>query len=426
LNLSAARRSLPARSAGPWLAAAAALAVAVGASLLATNVMMAPPARELREMARYLALSGVATLVLGWLVVRLTGEPARLSMRARLLAGAIAGTAIALVNVAVLARLMFISTDHDLKLLVALLIFAGIVTSFFIVRLTLVLSARVETVAAGVRALARGDDTLRVAVTGKDDVARLATDVNALAASLREARRQQDALDRERRELTAAISHDLRTPLSSLRAMMEALDDGIVDDPAEVTRYLATMRREIDRLSRMIDDLFELARIDAGAVQHDLRTVALQEIAADVVDAMQAQARRQSVELTLRVEEEPPPLLIDGARVERAIANLVRNALAHTPAPGRVGLVLGRDDGFVSLQVSDSGAGIGDGDLDLIWQRFYRGDKSRGHEHGSPDGAGLGLAIVKGIVEAHGGDVAVTSTPGAGATFTVRLPVTDN
>jgi signal transduction histidine kinase len=247
--------------------------------------------------------------------------------------------------------------------------------------------------------------------------------VNRLAQRLQEAEEQRSALDRERQALTAAISHDLRTPLASVRAMVEALDDHVVEDATEVDRYYAAMRREIERLDRMIDDLFELARLDAGALELDRHTVALEEIAADVVDAMQAQARRKGVALALHVAGSPRQLALDGDRMGRVAANLIRNALEHTPDGGRVDVSVFSDDGHVGLRVSDSGEGIDASDLGQIWRRFYRAERSRGRASDEMDGAGLGLAIVRGFVEAHGGAVAVESVRGEGATFTVRLPM---
>jgi signal transduction histidine kinase len=252
----------------------------------------------------------------------------------------------------------------------------------------------------------------------------LASDINTLARKLQAADEQRTALDRERRELTAAISHDLRTPLASLRAMVEALDDGVVDDAEGVSRYYGTMKREIDRLSRMIEDLFELAQMDAGALRLNRASVDIREIAADVADAMQVQAKRSDILITLECVDKIAPLSVDGARIERALANLVRNAIEHTPRGGHVDVLVAQRNGLVELSVSDDGPGIAPQDLPHVWDRFYRGEKSRRRADENADGAGLGLAIVRGIVEAHGGAAAVESSTDRGATFTMRLPAT--
>jgi len=413
-----------ARAALGWLGPALALTLAIGAGLLLTQLLMSPPARDLRSMAGYLTLSGAATMGAGWLVLRAIDRVIGLSIRVKAFLSAAIGGGVALLNVIIVAELMFVSTSHDLKLLIALISFSAVVTAFFSLWVASTVAGRIELVAGAIRALAAGEYATRVDVAGRDDVAELAADVNRLAGRLQDAEEQRAALDRERHELTAAISHDLRTPLASVRAMVEALDDHVVEDAAEIDRYYATMRREIERLDRMIDDLFELARLDAGALQLDPRPVALQEVAAEVVDAMQAQARRAGVALALHIDGNPPELALDGARIERVAANLVRNALEHTPSGGRVDVSVFGDDGHVGLRVSDSGEGIEAADLAQIWGRFYRAEKSRGRSEEGMDGAGLGLAIVRGFVEAHGGAVEAESIAGEGATFTVRLPRT--
>lgn len=410
------------RLAQPWLAPALTLSLAIGSGLLLAQLLMSPPAGDLRSLAAYLTLSGVVTLGAGWLALRVADRAVGLAIQTKAFLSVVIGSGVALLNVFIVAQLMFVSTSHDLKLLVALLVFSALVTTFFSLWVASTIVGRVATVAVAVRSLAAGDFGARVGVVGGDELAQLADDVNALAQRLQEAEQQRKALERERRELTTAISHDLRTPLASVRAMVEALHDHVVEDPAEIERYHGRIRREIERLSRMIDDLFELAQMDAGALRLDRQSVPLEEIAADVVDAMQAQARRNGVSLDLTVAGEPPQVSVDGARMERVIANLIRNALEHTSPGGRIDVNVVADEGWVRLRVSDTGDGIEETDLPHVWDRFYRIEKSRERGPKATDGAGLGLAIVRGIVEAHGGLVEVSSSAGRGAVFTVRLP----
>ena len=403
------------------VAAVLALALAIGAGVLMTELTMSPSWAELRKLAIYLALAGVVSAGLGWVALRMADHMLGPGLRGRAFLSSVIAGGVALLNVMIVGQLMFVSTDHDLNLLLTLVIFSAVITAFFSFSVAATVAGRIENIAAAIRLLARGNFGTRLAPAGSDEVARLSEDVDLLAARLQAAEDQRASLDRERRELTTAISHDLRTPLASLRAMTEALNDGIVDEPTEVRRYYATMRREIERLSRMIDDLFELSQLDAGALKLERRRLCFQDIAAEVVDSMQAAARLAGVELTLKVDSSPAEIEVDGARIERAIANLVRNALEYTPGGGHVVVSVAAVGGHVDLRVADSGNGIDPSDLPHIWERFYRADTARGR-NGNGDGAGLGLAITRGIVEAHGGSVEASSAAGQGAIFVVRLP----
>jgi signal transduction histidine kinase len=407
----------------PWLLAAALLiTLAVGLGLLLAEVLMAPPIDEMSTLALYFLLSGSATLSGGWLVLRLADRTSRIGIGAKAFLASAIGGAVGLLNVLIIARLMFVSTTHDLQLLAAVVAFSAFVSIFFSLRVAFLVAARVSQVLAMIRSLAAGDYRARVVVDGGDEIARLARDVNQLAERLRQAEEDRNSLDATKRELTAAISHDLRTPLASIRAMAEALDDAILDDPEERARYYRAIRREVERLDFMINDLFELAQIDAGAIKLDLRPLSVQEIAAEVVDAMQPQARQRSMELRLNVLGRPPVALIDGSRIERAIANLLRNALEHSEKGGRIEVDVFDEGLWVGVSVSDSGDGITDADLPRVWDRFYRAEKSRRRTAHTAEGAGLGLAIVRGLVEAHGGETAVQSRQGLGSRFVIRLP----
>jgi two-component system, OmpR family, sensor histidine kinase SaeS len=402
--------------------AAAFVIVASAVGLATVMLLMEPPTRELVELAVYFIASGSVSLAAGWLILRGLERWPRLSLRRRAVIGAGVGGAVALLNVLVVAQLMFIDTGHDLPLLSALVLFGGIASLSVSVWAASAVTARVEDAAAAVRRLASGNLTAGVDETGpRDELHQLARDVNTLAVRLREADEQRSVIERERRDLTAAISHDLRTPLASIRAMVEALADGVVTADGEVVRYYGRLKREVDRLDGMIDDLFELAQLDAGALQLNRQPLAIQEIALEVVDGMRAAAAKADVSLTLGVEGHPPQLAVDGARLERVVANLVRNAIEHTPAGGSIAVAVSSNPETVAVEVTDSGGGIAQEELPHIWDRFYRADKSRMRTQ-SADGAGLGLAIVRGFVEAHGGTVGVRSEVGEGATFRIELP----
>jgi signal transduction histidine kinase len=216
----------------------------------------------------------------------------------------------------------------------------------------------------------------------------------------------------------AAVSHDLRTPLASIRAMVEAISDRVVTDRATVDRYLGTIGGEVERLSQLIDDLFELSQIDAGQLRLQVEDGSLHDLISDTLRSLSAQAERRGVDLVGRVDETLPPVRLDPARAQRVLDNLVGNALRHTAAGGRVELgALERGD-EVEVTVRDSGEGIAPEDFDRVFEPFYRAERERSRSAG----AGLGLTIARGIVAAHGGRIWAESTLGAGTTFHFTLP----
>lgn len=391
--------------------------------MLVAEVLLAPTRRDLGELAAYLALSGIATVLVSAVLTTLLERHARLTLIRRFVLVTVVASAVLVVNIVVLARLMFISTDHDLQVLLSAAVFGAIVAVGFAIWAAYGPLARIATVNRAIRDLAAGHVGQTITAPGDDEIARLARDVNALSSRLAEADAERRSLDVQRRELTAAISHDLRTPLSTIRAMVDAMADGVVSEPVDMKRYFATIRRDIERLNRMIDDLFELAQIDAGAMRLRLQPVAVQDIVSEVVDAMRTRAELAGVRMELSIEDQLAPAMLDGDRLERAVGNLLRNALEHTSRGGRVHVRVSGDDGQATVEVSDTGEGIDEEDLPNIWTRFYRADRSRTRADDASDGAGLGLAITKGIVELHGGKVDVRSHRGAGSVFALVLPL---
>jgi signal transduction histidine kinase len=399
------------------------LATAIGAALLVAEVTMAPPRSEMLKLAAYLAVSGSVAGAVGWLVLSSGWASRNLGLRSKAFAGSLIGGILGLLNVFLIARLMFLSTDHDLWVVAAAIGFSVVLMTAFSLTVASSVAQRLELISCAVRSLAAGGPVPELGLAEADEVARLAADVRRLSEKLDESERERARLDLQRVELTAAISHDLRTPLASVRAMAEALADGVVDDAGERSRYYGLIQREIERLDRMIGDLFDLAQIDAGALRLDKSRLPLQEIVAEVVEGMRPQAERRGIDLAFEGPERAlPEVEVDGARFERAVSNLVRNAIEHTPAGGEIRATVQREDGWLVLTVRDNGEGFDEAQAEQVWQRFYRADKSR-VRNGSGDGAGLGLSIVRGFVEAHGGRVECESRPGEGAVFTVKLPV---
>jgi signal transduction histidine kinase len=247
----------------------------------------------------------------------------------------------------------------------------------------------------------------------------LSDELAATHERLAQARSRERALEASRRELVAWVSHDLRTPLAGLRAMAEALEDQVVVDPREVSQYHSQIRREVDRLTAMIDDLFELSRIHAGALRLSKRMVGLEDLVAEVVASAEPVARHKRVRLS-GAAVRGMPVFVDTAEMGRALRNLVTNAIRHTPSDGGVNVLAEVQSGMACVSVSDACGGIPPGDLPRVFDVAFRGESAR--TPGPQEGAGLGLSIARGIVEAHSGQIAVRNA-GPGCQFLIRLPL---
>jgi signal transduction histidine kinase len=336
-------------------------------------------------------------------------------------AAAVAVAAVAGVGVGawVGARAMFLS-EHDLWALGVMLVASGgvgVVTAFVLGRRVGAASEVLVTVARRI-----GDGKPPPAGPGPaapQELARLHRELELTSRRLDDARAREQALDSSRRELVAWVSHDLRTPLAGIRAIVEALEDGVVDDEQTVARYYETLRGEADRLAELVDDLFELSRAQAGVLQLQLESVSLGDLVSDALAGASPIAAAKGVRLEGRLDGPPAELEVSTSEVLRALRNLLENAIRHTPSDGSVSVEAGSDDVGAYVSVVDTGGGIPDRDLPRIFEVAFRGDAAR-----TPGdaGAGLGLAIARGFVEAHRGNITVHNENG-GCRFTVRLPL---
>ena len=382
-------------------------------------LLMNPAMPELGLMSLFLLVTALVSGLAGFLAFRLGWMNYSPSLRWNLLAGYAIASVLTFFNVWLTARLMFAS-QHDLLLAVVLLIFAAgmaMVLGYFY---SSALAGRLSRVDRAARQLAGGDLSARVPVNGTDEVADLAASFNRMAEQLQAAAEKQKEIERLRSDLIAWVGHDLQTPLASMRAVLEALADGVVDDPQTTQRYLKIAQRDIRSLSILIDDLFQMAQIDAGGLKLALASDSLGDLISDTLESFSELAQRQSVHLAGTVEPGLDPLRMDAARIGRVLNNLVGNALRHTPPAGRVEVSARRAAGQVEVSVFDSGEGIRAEDLPHIFEQFYRGEKSRSRSTG---GAGLGLAIARGIILAHGGQINVQSQPGQGTRFIFTIPL---
>lgn len=336
-----------------------------------------------------------------------------------------------LAGVLALSNRMLIS-DRDLNAIILVVGVSALTSTIVAALLGAALVRWSEALQAGVRSLGRGS-TYVAQMRGPREFQALATELEVTQARLEESRGRERRLEEARRELVSWVSHDLRTPLAGMRAMTEALEDGIAPDPA---RYRHQIRADVDRMTRMVDDLFELSRIHAGVLELASELLPLGDLVSEALASAEPIARARGVRIGGSVD---PGVLVlaDPGGLSRVLANLLSNAVRHTPTGGAVE-ILGRGlaDG-VELTVTDGCDGIDDADLGRVFDLAWTGAPARtpgipatpgapgdgsAAAHGSQ--AGLGLAIVKGIVEAHGGEVSVGNVGGGGAgcRFVVHLP----
>ncbi|MEE8046394.1 MAG: ATP-binding protein [Dehalococcoidia bacterium] len=284
--------------------------------------------------------------------------------------------------------------------------FAGLLVVMLLTRQAL---APVRSLTAAASNLGAGDLSQRVPESGTDDIGRLAKTFNTMASDL------ELAVD-QRRQLTADVAHELRTPLTNIQGYLEAIKDGVVDADEET---IDTLHTQTIHLANLIEDLRIVAIADAGALALNKSHGSPVPVIEDSVAHFSQRARERDIALEVSSGTTDIAVDFDETRLRQIVSNLVDNALTHTPNNGIITVALRTDVTGLKMSITNSGTGISPDDLPRVFDQFYRADQSRTRATG---GAGLGLTIVKRLVEAHGGDISVTSEPGQGATFTVFLP----
>jgi signal transduction histidine kinase len=345
-----------------------------------------------------------ATLVVG--VLSAAGLRRLPSLRWQLTGLALLAGLLPLAAVMLSGVVMF-ESSHDLLALAVIgaSALAALVAAFLLVRWIDHPIHRLRRTAAR---LAEGDLAARSAEDGPREIADLSRSINAMAGHL-------EQLFDARRELVAWASHDLRTPLAAMQAMLEAVEDGLVAPE----RYIPELREQSRLLATLVNDLFELARIDAGSLTLELRDAELDGIVYSCVRGLEAEASAKKVTIDVDVPTPMPAVRCAPDSVSRVLSNLVTNALRHTPADGSVAVRVRQHDADIEVAVEDTGEGFAQEGLTRAFERFWRGDRARTPGQA---GAGLGLAIARGLVEANGGRIWAENRPGGGARITFTLP----
>jgi signal transduction histidine kinase len=397
---------------------ASGIAIVLLVSLAIFYFLMRPPLGDLGLMAQFLSITAVISIIVGYAAYALGWMDRSPSLRWVLLGSSVLASLLTFLNVWLTARLMFAS-EHDLLLATVLLVFAGGISVALGGFFSSALIDRIARLEDATQAIENNNFDVRADISGSDEIASLAKSFNQMAQRLQSADQEQKDLEILRRDLVAWAGHDLRTPLSSIRLLVEALSDGMVTDPETTQAYLLQAKKQVDILSMFVEDLFQISQLDAGKMPLHPEPASLSDLISDTLESFSRLASQNDVKLSGSADPSIDPITIDVQWMGRALNNLVSNALRHTPPGGSVTLCADRVENDVAVSVSDTGEGILPEDLSHVFERFYRGEKSRNRNSG---GAGLGLAIVKGIVEAHSGSIYVESEPGVGSVFTITLP----
>lgn len=387
-----------------------------GAGVLATAIVafaLLPASGALVALAVLAAVAAVA----------LAGSEAMIRARARGQGGTLSHQLIIalalvtgplLVTLAGLGLFMFVS-GHDAALVGVIVAFTGCVGIEVTHRLAAPIITDVRAVRDGLEAVGHGERQSRLPATSGDELAELARAANVMIDRLSAEEAARDQADAARRSLIAAASHDLRTPLTSLRLLAQAIDDGVVDG-ATRREYVGRMLVHVDALGALVDDLFELSRLEAGDINWTVERVALGDLVTDTIDALRVHADAKGIAVSARVTDGVLAARVNPEKLQRVLFNLIQNAIRHTPSDGSVMVHVQPASDAIEVEVADTGDGIAPEERPRIFEAFYRGgDSSR-----SGTGAGLGLAIARAIVEAHGGRIWLAdSVQGTRVRFTV-------
>lgn len=401
----------------PWLILVAGSLIALLTTALLFFVLMQPPMGDLRALISTLALTSLLSLGLGALLYR-RGWARSMSLMRTLILTYIWAALLTLFNVGVMQRQMFVS-EHDLILSGVLLLFAAIIATAFGVFVSATVTDDLRHLLRASRSLAAGDLAARVQVHGRNEVAQVSEAFNDMAGQLQQIDEQRTELENLRRDLIAWASHDLRTPLTGIRVRVEALNDGLVAEETAQKRYYKAILADVLALNTLLDDMLELAQLDALGLALERSPASLGEVIDESLQRLEPIAQARQVELSGRIAPGVDPLPLNPAKMGRVIDNLLANALRYTPQGGQVEITAVREGDHVIVVVEDNGPGFVPEDLPRLFEQFYRGEQARSRSTG---GAGLGLAIARGIVGAHGGQIRAENRPDGGARVIFDLP----
>ena len=395
--------------------------IPIAGALFSELVMFDLPGGEVQQLLAFMTLTGLMSSLLSFAIYRLGILEWFRSLRWAIWMVIALLVLMIFLNVWVIARFTFIQA-HYLTLTSVLLVFAGLsaLTIGFFASKTM--TDRLSKLHDATQDLARRDFTVRLKISGNDEIAQLADTFNGMAQNLQEVEEQKQQLEQTRRDLTAWVSHDLRTPLASIRVMIEAMLDGVVEDEETVQRYLDNSRAEVEHLSHLIDDLFELAQLDVGHLKLNMQQASIRDLISDTLGSMTAQAEQHGITLIGKVADDVDMVQMAPDKIQRVLTNLVDNAIKYAGSGVSVTLRAWSSGDDVRIDIHNGGSFIPQDVLPRLFESFYRGEGSRMRGDDGARGTGLGLAIARGFIEAHDGRIWATSVEADGTTFSFTLP----
>lgn len=401
------------------LVSASALTAATLCALVGSAFLLHESSSSVWTIVISVLISGFLALGVG-LVMVLFGMQFLPRLSLKVGGSYLVGSLVAIITIVYTPLVMF-KRPSDAHLLILLLLCFLVISLGLAATVTFSVTGYLHALREAAGRVSAGQFDTRVEVLSGDELSELATAFNRMSEELGRSTGRERAQEQARRNLVAAISHDLGTPLTAVRSMVEAIRDGIVRDAEIVAGYLDRMHEELLYLDRLIDELFDLSRFESGSSELDTIPVNLYELVTETIEGLRLLAAQKDLDLSMEAPPELPLVPLDPTQIQRVVTNLTHNAIRYTPAGGtiRVAMRAGVDE--ATVEVVDDGEGIPAEDIPFVFDRLYRGEKSRTRQG---NGTGLGLAIAKAIVEAHDGRIRVENVQPHGARFVFTLPLT--
>ena len=394
--------------------------VLIGGLMLINRVSMPLPENVMERLIVIMTVTGIVLSLVAYGVYK-SGVLYYLKVRLLLAVMVLIIIGIVLLYQWILSQELF-SYSHYFPMISTVMSFTALLAisiGYFVSR---TMTSRLFALSEAAQEVAQGNFETRLETRGNDEIAFLMRSFNAMARDLQEVEEQKRQLEQTRRDLVAWVSHDLRTPLTSMRVMLEALADGVIADEETQNRYIATTLSEIQHLNHLINDLFEMAKLDVGHIELDCQPVPIADLISDTMGSMMVKAQHKNIVLNGEVDDDLDLVNVAPEKIQRVLKNLLDNAIKYTPEGETVNIRAHRcDDNFVQVDVHNTGVHIPSENLPNLFESFYRGEKSRAQKD-DERGTGLGLAIARGFVQAHGGKIWASSSAEDGTTFSFTLP----